>query len=115
SSQIIAVNLHGERTFDSAYSFFKIVGNGLRKIPEDTRNFLQFAVHRFNKQFLVLMEHWPPFFFREQIDEILGVEEASRVRAIIGTPHLIDDLGHLGERAEDLPSSFGDAGSFSRS
>ena len=46
------------------------------------------------------MEHGPPLLLRPQVDEVLGVEEAGVVGAIVGTPDLADYFRHLGEPGE---------------
>ena len=78
--------------------------------------FLQLRIHRRDQLVFVLMEDRPPFFLRLQIDEVLGVEEARRVGAVVRTADLAghdSDLGKRGEKDSHLvrhADAFGRAG-----
>ena len=47
------------------------------------------------------MKNRAPLVFGPEIDEVLGIEEAGSVRAVIGTPCLADDLLDLGKGSHD--------------
>ena len=46
------------------------------------------------------MKDRPPFFFRLQIHEVLGVKKAGVIRSVIRTPHLAGALRYFGKRAK---------------
>ncbi len=52
--------------------------------------FVQFAIHGGDQFFFVFVEDRPPLFFGLKIDEVFGIEEAGRIRAVIGASHLAD-------------------------
>ena len=56
---------------------------GCEKFQSTPGNLLELVVHRRDELVLVLMEDRPPLVLRLQIDEILGVEEARRVGAVV--------------------------------
>src|SRR5262249_32222610 len=93
--KILAIDLDGQRTLNSAYRFFQVVGNGLRKTPEDTWDFLHFTIHGSDQQVLVLMEDRPPFLLWQEIDKELHIKKTSGVCAVIRTADLIHYLRHL--------------------
>src|SRR4030095_2123214 len=62
--QVVAIDLDGQRAFDAADRFFQVVRDGLREVPEYAGNFFQFAIHRGDEPFFVLVKDWPPLFFR---------------------------------------------------
>ncbi len=70
---------------------------GCEKFQMAPGNLLQLAVHRGDQPVLVLMEDRPPFFLGQKIDEVLRIEEACGVRAIIRASHLRDDLRDFGK------------------
>ena len=84
--QIVAIDLHRQRAFHAAHRFFQVVGNGLRKVPDHSRNFLQLAIHGGDQALFVLMEDRPPFLLGQQIDKEFGVEKAGGVGAVVGPP-----------------------------
>ena len=61
---------------------------------------LSSRVHGSDQLFLVLVEDGPPLLLGLEIDEVLGVEEAGGVGAVVGAAGLADDLGDLGECVE---------------
>ena len=83
TSQIVAIDLGGKLAFDAADRFLHVVGNGLREIPDHARDLLQFLIHGRDQLFLVLMKCRTPIFLWFQVDEVLGVEEAGGVGAIV--------------------------------
>ena len=61
---------------------------------------LSSAIHGGDQLVLILVEDGAPLFFGLQVDEVLGVEEAGGVGAVVGPAGLADDLGDLGERIQ---------------
>jgi hypothetical protein len=55
------------------------------------------------------MEDGTPLSFRLEVDEVLGVEEAGPVGAVVGAADLIDDLGDFREAGQDEARLVGDA------
>ncbi len=95
--EVITVNLHGEFAFDSADRFLHVVGDRLRKTPDDARNFVQFALHRGDHSFLVFVKHRPPLFLGFQVHEVLGIEKTRGIRSVIRASYLARALSNLGK------------------
>ena len=93
--QIVAVNLDGQLAFHAADRFFHVVRDRLREIPDHAGNLFELAIHGRDQLFFVLVKNRPPFFFRLQIDEIFGIEEAGGVGSVVGTAHLAGALRSL--------------------
>jgi len=53
-----------------------------------------------NQAFLVLLKYGPPLFLGPQVDEVLGVEKAGVVRAIVRPAGLTHHVGHFRELRE---------------
>ena len=102
SFQIVSIDLDRELTLYAADRLFHVVGDGLREVPECAGNLLEFAIHGGNQLFFILAENRTPFIFRLEVDEILGVEEAGGVGAVIRAADLGDDLGYLGKRRQRI-------------
>ena len=74
---------------------------GCEKFQMTPGKLLEFLVHRGDQCFLVLMEDGTPLLLRLQIDEVLGVEEAGSVGAVVGPAGLADHLRHFRKRRHD--------------
>ncbi len=98
--QIIAVDLGGQLALHAADRLFHVVFDGLRKAPDDAGNFVEFAIHGGDQLVFILVKDRPPLFFGFQVDEVLGIEEAGRVRSVVRAPDLAGALRDLGKRAE---------------
>ena len=99
--QIVAVDLDGELAFDAADGLFHVVGDGLGEVPDDAGDLFEFAIHGGDQLVLVLVEDGAPLLLGLEVDEVLGVEEAGGVGAVVGAAGLADDLGDLGKGGED--------------
>src|SRR5580698_713294 len=99
--KIITINFYCQFSLNTANGLLDIVGDRLRKVPDDTGNFREFTVHGGGQFIFVLMEDWPPLILGLEVNEVFGVEEAGRIGPIVGTANLTGDLGDLRERSED--------------
>ena len=99
--QVGAEDFDGEFALHAADRFFHVVGDGLGEAPSHAGNFLHFVIHGLDQQFLVAVELRPPLIARLQIDEILGVEEARGIGAVVGAADLRNHLRHFGKAGED--------------
>ena len=95
--QVVAVDLDGQLALDAADRLLDVVGDGLRKVPDDARHLLEFTIHGADQLVLVLVEDGPPLILRLQVDEIFRIEEAGRVGAVVGPAHLADHVRDLGK------------------
>ena len=98
--QVIAVDLGGQLAFHSTDGLFHVVFDGLREAPDDAGNLVELAIHGGDQFVLVLVKDGPPLFFRLEINEVFGIEEAGCIRAVIRTPRLTGALRDLGKRAK---------------
>ena len=73
---------------------------GWEKFQIDAGNLFHLLVQGGDQQFLVLVELLPPLVVRLQIDEVLGIEEARGIGAVIRPAHLRDDFRDLGKPGE---------------
>ena len=108
-AEVVAVEFDGEFALDPGDGFFDVVGDGLRKVPDDAGGLFEFAIHGGDEGFLVFVEGGAPLAFGFEVDEVFGVEEAGGVGAVVGAAGLGDDLGDLGEAGEDDAGVVGDA------
>ena len=99
-SQVGSEKLQCEFSFYAAYRFLHVVGDRLRKIPEDAGNLVQLPLHCAYKCFFVLVKNRAPLLLGFQIHEKLGVKEAGCVRAIVRPSHLAGALGNFRKRAQ---------------
>src|ERR1017187_7306192 len=99
--QVGAEDLHGKFTFNAADGFFHVVGDGLGESPGHAGNLLDFVVHGLDQQFLAATELRTPFTARLEIDEVLGVEEAGGVGAVIGAADLRYHFRHFRKAGEN--------------
>src|ERR1019366_2690808 len=76
--EIVAVDLDRQLPFDAAHGLLHVVGDGLRKIPDHSRDFLQLETHGGDQFLFVLVEDGTPLFLLLEIDEVLRIEEACR-------------------------------------
>ena len=90
--QVLAIDFDRQFAFDAADRLLHVVGDGLREVPDHTWHLLQLAIHGADQLFLVLVKDRTPLIFRLEIDEILGVEEAGGVCAVVGTSYLANHL-----------------------
>ena len=70
---------------------------GCEKFQTTPGIFSSSRIHGGDEVVLVLMEDGAPLFFRLEVNEVFGVEEAGGVGAVVGAAGLADNLGDLGE------------------
>ena len=75
-------------------------------------NLVEFALHGGNQFVFVFVENGTPIFFRFEVDEVFGIEEAGSVSAVIGASHLTGALRNFGKRAQDDARLVHDADAF---
>ena len=97
---VVPVDLNRQLALDATDGFLHVVGDGLRKIPDDSGDLIRLLAQSRDQLLLVLVEDGPPLLLRPQVDEVLGVEEAGVVGAIIRPSHLAHHFGHFREPGE---------------
>ena len=69
-------------------------------------------MHGGNQFVFVFVENGTPIFFRFEIDEVFGIEEAGSIGAVIGASDLAGALRNFGKRAQDDARLVHDADAF---
>ena len=112
-SQVVAINLGRKLPLDAAHRFLHVVGDGLREIPDRSRDLFHFPVHGGDQLFLVLVKYRTPLFFRLQVHAEFGVEETGGVRPVVRASYLAGDDDSFGKRRQREPRQIGDADALS--
>ena len=86
--EIAPVDLDGQFAFDAADGLLHVVGDGLRKVPDDARDFLQLEIYGGDQFLFILVENRPPLFLLFEIDKVFRIEEARGVGSVVGSSHL---------------------------
>ena len=95
--QVIAVDFCGQFALYPTDRLFHVVFYWLRKNPDDTGNFVQFATHGGDQFVLVLTKDRPPLLLRLEVNKVFGIEKTRRIRSVIRAPDLAGALEHLGK------------------
>ncbi len=106
--QVGAIQLHRQLTLHAAHRLFDVVRDGLREVPDHAGHLLQLTVHCADEFILVLVKDGTPLVLGLEVDEVLGIEEAGGVGAVVRAANLADDLGDLWEARQHDSGLVGD-------
>src|SRR5208283_1273743 len=87
-------------TLYSTDRLLHVVRDGLGESPFNARDLLNLSVQGCDEFLFVSMELLAPLLSGFKVDEVLGVEEARGVGAVIGPAHLRDNLSYFRESGE---------------